>query len=118
MKMVHVTINTADLEKSLAFYQEIVGLKIQTDMRQKGGMPIVFLGNGQESTCVELIENKEQPYSGSGLSIGFHVDDVDAMHKWMEEQGLQPSPVISPDSKSKFFFVNDPNGVSIQFIRL
>lgn len=79
MKMVHITINTADLEKSLAFYQNIIGLKIRTDMRQLSGMPIVFLEDGADSTCVELIENKEQPYNGSGLSIGFHVDDPDGV---------------------------------------
>lgn len=51
MKMVHVTINTPDLEKSLNFYQEIIGLKIRTDMRKTAGMPIVFLADGVEDVC-------------------------------------------------------------------
>ena len=37
MKMVHVTINTSDLEKSLKFYQEIIGLSIRTDLRKTAG---------------------------------------------------------------------------------
>ena len=85
-------------------------------MRQLSGMPIVFLEDGADSTCVELIENKEQPYHGSGLSIGFHVDDVEAAHNQFEQEGLQPSPVISPNPQTKFFFVDGPDGVRIQFI--
>ena len=115
MRIVHITINTADLEKSLAFYQDIMEMKIQRDMRQLG-RPIVFLTDSADGTCVELIENPEQPYNGAGLSIGFHVDDVESAHKLMMEKGLKPTPMTSPNPGTKFFFVNDPNGVRIQFI--
>lgn len=116
MKMVHVTINTADLEKSLAFYQDIIGLKIRTDMRQEQNVPIVFLDDGNSGVCIELIENQEQLNNGAGLSIGFHVNDVEAVHGWMWGKGLQPSPMLSPNPHTKFFFVNDPSGIRIQII--
>ncbi len=116
MKMVHVTINTSDLEKSLKFYQEIIGLSIRTDLRKTAGRPIVFLADGAEDVCVELIENPKQPYHGDGLSIGFHVDDVDAAYARLQEKGLMLSPVISPNLHTKFFFVDSPEGVRIQLI--
>ena len=116
MKMVHVTINTPDLEKSLNFYQEIIGLKIRTDMRKTANMPIVFLADGAEDICVELIENSEQPYQGGGLSIGFHVDDVDTAYTRLKDKGLTLSPVVSPNPHTKFFFVDSPEGVRIQLI--
>ncbi len=65
---------------------------------------------------MELIENPKQPYHGDGLSIGFHVDDVDAAYARLQEKGLTLSPVISPNLHTKFFFVDSPEGVRIQLI--
>ncbi|MGN0962811.1 MAG: VOC family protein [Clostridia bacterium] len=46
MKMVHVTIHSACLEESVAFYREVVGLVLQRDLRPAGA-PIVFLADGE-----------------------------------------------------------------------
>lgn len=116
MKIVHITINTKNLNDSLDFYQNIIGLNIINDFRKSTGMPIVFLADSENETCIELIENSDQSYSGSGLSIGFHVENVEIAHKEAETKGLNPTPIISPTSNVKFFFVDDPNGVKIQFI--
>lgn len=116
MKMKHVTINTACLEESVKFYQEITGLTVQTDLRNISGMPIVFLANGEDETCVELIENKEKAYQGEGISIGFEVEDVDAKYEELKAAGFETSPMLSPNPNVKFFFIKDPNGVTIQMI--
>lgn len=116
MIMEHITINTADLDKSVAFYRDVIGLEIKTDMRKTVGMPIVFLSASEEGTCVELIQNAEKAYRGSGISVGFHVENVEDAHTAMTEKGLNPSPIISPNPKTKFFFIEDPNGLSIQLI--
>ena len=63
------------------------------------------------------VEGSGNPECGPGISLGFVVDSVDA--KIEELQGkqiavhsgpFQPSPVI------RFFFVEDPNGLKIQFV--
>lgn len=114
MKMKHITIYTADLEKSMKFYEDIVGLKLQRDLRQFGS-PIVFLAEGDDP-CIELIEDAAKAYSGAGISIGFHTEDVEAKRAELEEKGFAPTPMISPNPNVKFFFIKDPNGVNIQFI--
>ena len=114
MKMKHVTINTAKMEESIQFYKEIVGLEMKVDMRGMGA-PIVFLADGDDP-CIELIENPVQAYSGAGISIGFHAADVEAKRAELEEKGFAPTPIIQPNSNTKFFFIKDPNGVMIQFI--
>ncbi len=117
MKMEHITIKTAMLEESVAFYKEIAGLEVQMEMRGKGPYDIVFLANAKGETCVELIGNKEEAYNGTaGLSIGFHVDDVEKYRGELEAKGFSVSPIISPNPAVKFFFVKDPNGIDIQFI--
>ena len=114
MNLAHITINTARLEESIAFYQSVLGLEINRDLRDEAGMPIVFLSGG--TVNIELIENAEQAYHGGGISLGFPVDDVEAEHIRMLKQGLDPSPIVSPNPATKFFFIADPNGVSIQLL--
>ena len=115
MKMKHVTISTAKLQESVNFYETFCGLNIQRKIDQPGHN-IVFLANAEGETCVELIEAPDAPYQGAGISIGFKVDDVPAYHRAMEEKGFCPTPIFSPNPQVKFFFVEDPNGLEIQFI--
>lgn len=116
-KMEHVTIHTNKMAESIAFYQNVVGLKIQADMRGKGGPSIVFLANAPGNTCIELIESeKEGAFSGGGISIGFHTENVEAKREELIAEGYEPTPIISPNPHVRFFFVKDPSGVEIQFI--
>ena len=112
--MKHITINTAKMEESLQFYKEIAGLEMKVDMREMGA-PIVFLADGDDP-CIELIENPAQAYSGAGISIGFHAEDVEGKRTELEAKGFAPTPIIQPNPNTKFFFIKDPNGVTIQFI--
>ena len=115
MKMRHVTISTAKLQESVNFYEGICGLTVQRRM-DNPGHTIVFLANGEGETAIELIESPDAPFKGAGISIGFQVDDVTAYHKALEEKGFCPTPIFSPNPHVKFFFVEDPNGLEIQFI--
>ena len=115
MKMVHVTIRTKCMEESIKFYEEVVGLKVQVDLRPMGGA-IVFMAENEGDTEVELIENPQEAYSGAGISMGFHTEDVEGKHVELKEKGFEVTPIISPNPNTKFFFVNDPNGVQVQFI--
>ena len=117
MKMAHVTIFSSCIDEAAAFYQDIVGLTIMRDMRDNPGHQIVFLANAAGETCVELVSEQGKAYQGSGISMGFAVDDVEAKRAELEEKGYNPGPMISPNPHAKFFFIQDPNGVGIQFIQ-
>ena len=114
MKMQHVTIHTNKYEESINFYKTICGLEIQNQF--DGAMKITFLANAAGETCIELIENADAKPVGDSISVGFHVDDVVAYQKTLEAKDLHPTPIISPNLATKFFFVEDPNGLNIQFI--
>lgn len=117
MKFCWSTLTVKDLEESLKFYEEIVGLKIQ--QRFKGGpeMEIAFLGEGE--TKIELIYNsnvKEVNY-GTDISLGFEVNSVDQMMELVKSKGIAlHSGPFQPNPHIKFFFVLDPNGLKIQFV--
>ncbi|MBR6115695.1 MAG: VOC family protein [Oscillospiraceae bacterium] len=116
MKMQHVTIQTSHFEEEVRFYEEIVGLTIQRDMRP-AGRNMVFLADVPGDTCVELIEAPEADDTGSAwLSIGFKAPDVVKKREELLALGMDVTPMREPGPGTKFFFVKDPAGVNVQFI--
>ena len=117
MKFCWSTLMVKNMEESLKFYQEIVGLKI--DRRFKAGeeVEIAFLGEGE--TKVELIcdKNKKEVNHGKDISLGFIVESVDDMIRFVKEKGISiHSGPFMPNPHIKFFYIMDPNGLKIQFV--
>ena len=111
------TITVTDLKKSLAFYQDVIGLKIARRMQPNQDMEIAFLGEGE--TQVELIWNRATTAVsfGKDISIGFIVESLEQFRKLLEEKGVpvhsgpfQPNPFI------KFLYIQDPDGLKVQLV--
>lgn len=117
MKFCWSTISVKNLEESLKFYQEIVGLEVDRRFPAGPGIEIAFLGSGE--TKVELICNEavKEISFGEHISLGFEVESVDEMIKFVQEKGIAiHSGPFEPNPHVKFFFVTDPNGLKIQFV--
>jgi lactoylglutathione lyase len=117
MKFCWSTLKVRDLEASLRFYQEVVGLKVDRRFKAGPGMEIVFLGEGE--TKIELIydENSKDIDVGKDISWGFLVESIEEKMKLAKEMGVElQSGVIQPNPHVKFFYVLDPNGMKIQFV--
>lgn len=117
MKFCWTTITVNNLEESLKFYQEIIGLTINRRFKAEPGIEIVFLGNGE--TKLELISNKTNRKVNIGLdiSIGFEVESVDKMIVYLKEKGIEiHSGPFQPNPNIKFFYLLDPNGLKVQLI--
>mgnify|MGYP001046512850 CR=1 FL=1 len=117
MKFCWSTIAVKDMDTSLDFYQNIVGLPLQNRFMGGPGIEICFLGEGE--TKIELIcsENHQALGNIEGISLGFVVDSLEKMMDFVREKGIpihggpfQPNPHI------RYFYVKDPNGVTIQFV--
>lgn len=118
MKFCWTTLTVKDMEESLRFYQEVVGLKVNRRFPAGPGMEIAFLGEEGE-TEVELISNKDakEVSFGQNISLGFMVESVDEMMAFVKERGIDVhSGPFQPNPHTKFFFVLDPNGLKVQFI--
>ncbi len=116
MKFLWSTLTVKDLEESISFYQEIVGLDIDRRFPAGPDTEIAFLGDGE--TKLELIWNKgkTEVNVGEDISWGFLVDSVDEKMKFVEEKGIEiVGGPFQPSPQSKFFFILDPNGLKIQF---
>lgn len=111
------TLSVQNLEASLDFYQNVVGLQVSERMMPGESVEIVFLGKGE--TKLELIQHPDYlPVdSAQGIFLGFEVASLERQMEFVKTQGIeitggpyQPSPHV------KFFFVQDPNGVTVQFV--
>ena len=121
MKFLWTTIYVSNLEKSIAFYEKLVGLRVVRHFPAGPGMEIAFMGNGTENeTLVELLADSNAgttPY-GEGISIGFAVDSVDGMLETVQRHNIPVlrGPIDIPGG-SRFFCVKDPDGLTVQFFQ-
>ena len=119
MAFVHATITVNNMEESLKFYQDIVKLNIDRKFTSESGPEIVFLGDGE--TKVELIHygQGEKVNLGKDIALGFLVDSLEEKMDFVKEMGTAiHSGPFQPNPNTRFFYVQDPNGLRIQFIEI
>lgn len=111
------TLKVRNMEESLKFYCDIVGLSISRRFKAGPSTEIVFLGKGE--TKVELIcdGNNTDINVGPDISWGFLTESVDKMMEFVKEKGIAiESGPFQPNPATRFFYVLDPNGLKIQFV--
>lgn len=115
MKMNWVTLTVNNLDDSLAFYKDIIGLQERRRMMEEGA-EIAFLGDGE--TKLELVcdPNNQCSEQKDDISLGFSVNSLFEMLEFMNEKGVPiHSGPFQPNNRIKFFYVLDPDGLKIQF---
>ncbi|NLG25411.1 MAG: VOC family protein [Clostridiales bacterium] len=116
MKLLWCTLHVADMARSLAFYQEVVGLKLVRRFSTPDA-DIAFLEDG--GSQLELIRDvgRAAPSVGDGISLGFEVSSLDSALQMVAARGI---PVlagpIAPGPRTRFFFIKDPDGLTVQFV--
>jgi predicted enzyme related to lactoylglutathione lyase len=117
MKLDFITVYTIDIEKSIAFYQHVLDFKVSRRFTPGAGVEIVFMDD-QRGHQIEFIKDiKELPYSGSGLSLGFYVDDIKKTAEHLESHHVEIlfGP-ITMDSGVKLLHARDINGLELGFV--
>ncbi|MEC0267009.1 VOC family protein [Paenibacillus anseongense] len=123
LKMEHVGVMVANLEASIRFYEEVIGLKHKgTLLHTNGVIRLAFLGfEALNETEVELIEgyNSSLPQEGKVHHLAFTVDDVEA--EFTRIQGLDVQQVdeeiTTLPNVSRYFFFNGLDGERIEFFQ-
>ena len=116
MGVLWATFQVSNMEKSLAFYNGILGMPIgERFTAPQDGAEIVMLGE-EGSARLELISRGASDDPGQGISIGLPFADIEAIGAALIDAGYAPTPVIEPFPGIKFRFVNDPDGYQIQLV--
>jgi lactoylglutathione lyase len=106
-----------DLEKSIKFYDDALGLKeIRRKEAKDGSFIIVYLGDGSSDFYLELtwMRDRTEPYNLGDLEyhLAFKVDDYDAAFKKHEDMGC-----IEYINKSMgIYFITDPDGYWLEVV--
>ena len=139
----HIAICVRDLDKSLAFYRDILGMRVAADRIQDtttGGLPYVYklprktrrqvrlmYGHGDTAPTLTMTSHPGEEASGEPIKLDqigishlcFSVPDVRALAEELTAKGVQPVGPLEArlDAQGNLgsFYVYDPDGILIQF---
>jgi len=122
-KVIHTMIRVLDLDKSLTFYAEVLGLA-ESHRLDFPDFALVYLRNAENDVEIELTLNKgrTEPYThGTGYGhVAVVVPDVAARHAELVAAGYAPTPVkeFKRDDEllARFCFIQDPDGYKIELL--
>ena len=113
----HFNFNVFDLERSLKFYDEALGLKpVREKLGANNDFRLVFLGDGVTNFTLELtyLFDRKEPYDlgEQEFHLAFRVDDFEAAHKKHEEMGC----ICYENPGMGIYFIEDPDGYWIEIL--
>ncbi len=116
-KPVHINFNVKDLESSIAFYEEALGLH---EKRRKeaadGSFVIVFMGNETSEFELELTWLRDHPQAYDLGECEFHfafrVEDFEAAKAKHGQMGC----ICFVNEKMGIYFIEDPDGYWLEII--
>ena len=119
-KLLHTRMRVSDMEQTLRFYREVLGLEVVEQKVSPRGSHLAFLAvpNSQE-----LIELCSFPTSGPVkvqedlVHLAFEVDDLDGTIQELQAKGVSitDGPTES-SSGSRFIFIDAPDGYEVELI--
>lgn len=111
----HCNINVTNLDRSLAFYKEALGLE-EIRRKETEHFTLVYLGDGVMPFSLELtcLKDHPQPYElGENEShICFTVEDYDAAHALHEKMGC----ICFENTAMGLYFIHDPDDYWLEIL--
>ncbi|NLI89405.1 MAG: lactoylglutathione lyase [Epulopiscium sp.] len=113
----HNNINVLDLEKSLKFYKENLGLEeVKRKNADDGSFILVYLGDGVTGHTLELtwLRDWEKPYNlgDNEFHLAFKVDDFDAAY----DHHKKLDTICFENKEMGIYFISDPDGYWVEII--
>ena len=117
-KFAHNNFNVMDLDKSINFYNDALGLKeTKRSVAEDGSYIIVFLGDGVTPHLLELTWLRDwgkdkYDLGDNEFHLAFRVDDFEAAHEKHKEMGC----ICFENEKMGIYFINDPDNYWLEII--
>jgi lactoylglutathione lyase len=120
-KLLHTRYRVNDLEKTVAFYRDVLGLQETSRHKSPRGSELVFMKAPESEEEIELCS-----YPSAGpvqvqpdlTHLAFEVDDLAAFAKQLEKKGVKLSDGPTKSGASMVFaFVDAPEGYEIELIQ-
>lgn len=113
----HFNFNVLDLERSITFYKDALGLvPVSQKEADDGSFTLVYLGDGVSAFTLELtwLKDRTEPYDlGEGeFHLAFTVPDMDAAHRKHQDMGC----ICFENPAMGIYFIEDPDGYWIEIV--
>lgn len=128
MRYLHTMVRVKDLELSLRFYKDLIGLvETRRYTNEMGRFTLVFLSapedianlskGGRDSPCLELTYNFDTEDYKGGRNFGHLAYEVDNIYEYCAK--LQAGGVVinRPPRDGNMAFVRSPDGISIEILQ-
>ena len=126
MRLLHTMLRVGDLDRSLTFYTEVLGMRL---LRRKdypdGRFTLAFVGYGDESSTavLELTHNWDTSSYEIGTGYGHIALGVEDIQATCEAMAAKGGRVVRPPGAMKhgttvIAFVEDPDGYKVELIQL
>ena len=125
MRLLHTMIRVGDLEKSIAFYTQVLGMHLLRRKDYPGGrFTLAFVGYGDEErhSVIELTHNWDTSSYQIGNGFGhlaIEVEDAQGACEEVRKRGGKVIREAGPMSHGTTIiaFIEDPDGYNIEFIQ-
>jgi len=119
MKYLHTMVRVTDLDTSIRFYRDALGLEVlSTKEVPNGRFTLVFLAApGDHSAQIELTYNWDPEVYTGGRNFGhvaYAVEDIYAACRRLAEHGVT---ILRPPRDGRMAFVRSPDGISIELLQ-
>ena len=117
-KFYHFNFNVVDLERSLAFYKQALGLEpVREKAAADGSFRLVYLGQPESDFQLELTwlrDRGDRPYDlgECEFHLAFLTDKYDALHRRHQEMGC----ICFENPEMGIYFIQDPDGYWIEIV--
>ena len=116
-KFTHNNFNVLNLEKSLKFYQEALGLKeVKRIAPESGEFILVYLGDGVTAHTLELtwLRDRIEPYNlgENEFHLALTVDDYEAAHEHHKKMGC----ICFENEAMGIYFIHDPDNYWVEIL--
>ncbi len=114
---IHNNFNVLNLEKSVAFYQEALGLHVVRQKAADDGSAIrIFLADSSSAHQVELtwLRDHKEPYNlgDNEIHLAYKAGDIEEAHKLHEKMGC----ICFENPGMGIYFIEDPDGYWIEIV--
>jgi lactoylglutathione lyase len=119
MKYLHTMVRVTDLEASLSFYRDALGLTVlRTKEHASGRFTLVYLAApGDEEAQVELTYNWDAETYTGGRNFGHLAYAVDNIYATCDKLQAQGVTILRPPRDGRMAFVRSPDDISVELLQ-
>ena len=119
MKYLHTMVRVSDIDESLKFYVDNLGLtELRRSNNEQGRFTLIFLAAaGNEDAQIELTYNWDSEEYSGGRNFGhlaYEVDNIYETCKRLENGGVT---INRPPRDGRMAFVRSPDGISVELLQ-